>query len=173
MEENPIISTYELNKHLDDPGWLVVDCRYTLNKPDEKEAQYLDAHIPGAIYAHLDRDLSGEIIPGITGRHPLPSPAQAARVLGDLGIDQNKHVVAYDDQGGALAAGRLWLICAGWGTITPQSWTAVGRNGLRKAVRRAAAGNPGLPALWRLTFAVTFSPGWKKSNASGIAQITG
>lgn len=110
MEPDPIITASELSDHLDDPGWLVVDCRFALANPDEKEIQYLEAHIPGAIYVHLDRDLSAEIIPGKTGRHPLPAPEQAARRLGELGITSKMQVVAYDDQGGALAAGRLWLI---------------------------------------------------------------
>jgi len=110
MTHSLLISTQELALHLNDPDWLVVDCRFVLSRPDEKEAQYLRAHIPGAIYAHLDRDLSAQIIPGLTGRHPLPSPEEAARRFGSLGIGPGLQVVAYDDQGGALAAVRLWLM---------------------------------------------------------------
>ena len=71
MNFRTFISRDELAKHLADPGWAVVDCRFTLAEPDKSEGDYRTAHIPGAVYAHLDRDLCGEIIPGVTGRHPL------------------------------------------------------------------------------------------------------
>jgi thiosulfate/3-mercaptopyruvate sulfurtransferase len=103
-----LISPHELAAHLDDPDWIVFDCRFLLSQPDEKETDYLKAHIPGAVYAHLDRDLSAPIIPGKTGRHPLPSPEGAARRFGQMGIGPGMQVVAYDDLGGSLAAVRLW-----------------------------------------------------------------
>lgn len=105
-----LISTEELAGHLTDPDWLIVDCRFTLSHPDEKEEYYLNAHIPGAIYAHLDKDLSGEVIPGQTGRHPLPPPMEAGVRFGHMGIGHGVQVVAYDDQGGSLAAVRLWMM---------------------------------------------------------------
>ena len=103
-----LVSTEELAAHLGDPSWLVVDCSFLLAKPDEAEQNYLQGHIPGAIYAHLDRDLSSPIIPGVSGRHPLPAPEEAARRFGELGIAAGSQVVAYDNVGGALAAARLW-----------------------------------------------------------------
>jgi thiosulfate/3-mercaptopyruvate sulfurtransferase len=103
-----LITSQELAAHLDDPNWLVVDCRFTLSKPDEKHGFYLQAHIPGAIYAHLDHDLASPIIPGLTGRHPLPTPEETARRFRNMGIGPGVQVVAYDDAGGALAAVRLW-----------------------------------------------------------------
>jgi thiosulfate/3-mercaptopyruvate sulfurtransferase len=110
MTYSMLISTEELAEHLNDPDWLVADCRFLLSRPDEKERLYLLAHIPGAVYVHLDRDLSSQIIPGETGRHPLPTPEEAALRFGRLGIGQQTQVVAYDDQGGSLAAVRLWLM---------------------------------------------------------------
>jgi len=103
-----LISTQDLAAHLDDPNWIVFDCRFLLSQPDEKETYYLKAHVPGAVYAHLDRDLSALVIPGRTGRHPLPTPEEAARRFGSLGIAPGMQVVVYDDQGGSLAAVRLW-----------------------------------------------------------------
>jgi thiosulfate/3-mercaptopyruvate sulfurtransferase len=103
-----LISTDELAAHLNDPDWLVVDCRFVLSRPNEKAEAYPRAHIPGAIYAHLDQDLSSPVIPGKTGRHPLPTREEAARRFGHMGIGPQTQVVAYDDQGGALAAGRMW-----------------------------------------------------------------
>ncbi len=103
-----LVSTEELASHLDDPDWLIVDSRFVLSRPDEKQEHYQRAHIPGAIYAHLDRDLSAPVIPGRTGRHPLPTPEEAARRFGQMGIRPGMQVVAYDDQGGSLAAVRVW-----------------------------------------------------------------
>jgi thiosulfate/3-mercaptopyruvate sulfurtransferase len=105
-----LISASELAKHLHDPGWEVVDSRFKLANPELGRIDYEKAHIPGAVYAHLDDDLSGEIIKGITGRHPLPSLEKARDVFSRLGIDSGIQVVAYDDLGGALAAGRVWWL---------------------------------------------------------------
>jgi thiosulfate/3-mercaptopyruvate sulfurtransferase len=110
MTSKLLVSTEELSAHLEDPGWLIADCRFTLSRPEEKTEYYLRAHIPGAIYVHLDRDLSARVIPGVTGRHPLPAPAEAARRFGRMGIGPGVQVVAYDDQAGSLAAVRLWFM---------------------------------------------------------------
>ncbi len=110
MTHSLIVSTEELSQHLQDPNWLIVDCSFMLAKPDEAEQNYLQGHIPGAIYAHLDRDLSAAIIPSVTGRHPLPTPVEAARRFGEMGIQRGLQVVTYDNASGALAAGRLWWL---------------------------------------------------------------
>ncbi len=106
------ITVAELANHLDDPNWVIVDSRFKLANPDQGRMDYESAHIPRAVYAHLDHDLTGPIIKGVTGRHPLPSVEKVADVFSRLGIDARVQVVAYDDQGGALAAGRVWwLLC--------------------------------------------------------------
>ncbi len=104
----PLISCDELAQHLDDDTWLVVDCRFSLADPSAGRARYAQGHIPGAVYAHLNDDLSGPIVAGSTGRHPLPDPHTAAQTFGRLGIHAGLNVVAYDDMGGALGAARLW-----------------------------------------------------------------
>ncbi|MEW5869380.1 MAG: sulfurtransferase [Chloroflexota bacterium] len=103
-----LISTSELAEHLNDPDWVVVDCRFVLNAPERGEQNYLRSHIPGAVYAHLERDLSSQIIPGVTGRHPWPSVEQASAFFASIGIEPGVQVVVYDDAGGALAAVRVW-----------------------------------------------------------------
>jgi thiosulfate/3-mercaptopyruvate sulfurtransferase len=103
-----LIEPQDLFSHLGDPDWAVIDCRFSLAEPGWGRENYLNAHIPGAVYAHLDEDLCGPILPGVTGRHPLPTIAKAARVLSEWGIDARVQVVAYDDAGGAMAAARLW-----------------------------------------------------------------
>jgi thiosulfate/3-mercaptopyruvate sulfurtransferase len=102
-----LISAAELAAHLDDPGYVIVDVRHDLANPDTwGEREYAAGHIPGAHFAHLDRDLSAPKT-GRNGRHPLPTPEAAAAVFGRLGIDASKQVVVYD-QGQGMFAARLW-----------------------------------------------------------------
>ncbi len=110
MAYKTIISAAELEHHLGQTGWAIVDCRHTLADPEWGSQAYLESHIPGAYFAHLDEDLSGAIIPGETGRHPLPSDWEAfAKLLGSWGIDASTQVVAYDASHGGIAS-RLWWI---------------------------------------------------------------
>jgi thiosulfate/3-mercaptopyruvate sulfurtransferase len=105
-----LISTGDLSNHLDDPQWAIVDCRFSLADVEKGRREYLQSHIPGALYAHLDEDLSGPLITGKTGRHPLPSIPTLVETISRWGIDASVQVVAYDDVGGALAAARLWWL---------------------------------------------------------------
>jgi thiosulfate/3-mercaptopyruvate sulfurtransferase len=108
---SPLIAAGELAAHLDDPGWVVVDCRFTLTDPAAGPAAYLRAHIPGARYAHLDEDLARHPGPN-DGRHPLPAAEDFAARLGAWGIGNESTVVAYDEASGAMAARLWWLL--GW-----------------------------------------------------------
>ncbi len=110
MEKNQVIlSVKELADHLQDPEWVVVDCRFDLAHPDWGFQSYQEGHIPGAVYAHLDRDLSGPITPE-SGRHPLPDIHEITKRLSNWGIDQNVQVVVYDTHSGAYAARLWWLL---------------------------------------------------------------
>ncbi|MFN3841750.1 MAG: sulfurtransferase [Rehaibacterium terrae] len=91
------------------PDVVIVDCRYSLAAPDAGEHAWLQARIPGARYAHLDRDLSGAKRPG-EGRHPLPDEGAFCATLGRWGITPQTQVVAYDHSDGAMAAARLWWL---------------------------------------------------------------
>lgn len=104
-----LISTAELAANLENPDWVVVDCRFDLAKPDWGEQAYREAHIPGAVYAHLDRDLSGPKT-SQTGRHPLPGEAELFAALSRLGIGPGVQVVVYDSNGGAYAVRLWWLL---------------------------------------------------------------
>src|SRR3546814_1868385 len=86
---------------------VILDCRFSLAAPDAGQAAYAASHLPGALYAHLDRDLSDHRKPG-GGRHPWPDAADFDARLGDWGITAAHQVVAYDDGDGAFAA-RLWF----------------------------------------------------------------
>ncbi len=104
-----LVQTEELAAHLEDPAWVIVDSRFDLLKPDQGEHDYAQNHIPGAVYAHLERDLSGPVTPA-TGRHPLPQPAEFIARLSAWGIDARKQVVVYDAAGGAFAARLWWML---------------------------------------------------------------
>lgn len=104
-----LITSEELAPHLGDPDWAIVDCRFELGNPDVGYAQYLENHIPGAVYAHINRDLSGPITPE-TGRHPLPDPTTLFQTLSRLGIGPGVQVVAYDSAGGSFADRLWWLL---------------------------------------------------------------
>lgn len=86
---------------------LVVDCRFALADPGKGRSDFLAAHIPRAVYASLNDDLSDLSKTGL-GRHPLPDAAAFARTLARWGWQPGVRIVAYDDMGGALAAARLW-----------------------------------------------------------------
>ena len=104
-----LVGTEVLSQHLADPDWVVFDCRHDLTAPGLGRSQYAQSHIPGARFIHLDEDLSGSKT-GRNGRHPLPDPAALMRRLGDAGVDARKQVVAYDAQGGMVAARLWWLL---------------------------------------------------------------
>ena len=110
MRYETIIDRETACGHRDDPEWVFVDCRFVIREPDRGQREYAQAHISKAVYAHLDRDLSGPIISGRTGRHPLPEPAQLVRTLSSWGIGAKTQVVAYDESTGAMAAARLWWL---------------------------------------------------------------
>jgi thiosulfate/3-mercaptopyruvate sulfurtransferase len=102
-----VISIQELQPHLGDSECVVVDCRFSLANTERGREDYLRNHIPGAVYAHLDEHLSGPVIPGETGRHPLPEIDAFCHTLSSWGISNDSQVVVYDDACGAIAA-RLW-----------------------------------------------------------------
>jgi thiosulfate/3-mercaptopyruvate sulfurtransferase len=102
----PLVSGDELSGH---PGWRVFDCRHDLLKPDLGEQQYREGHIPGARFAHLDRDLSAPKN-GRNGRHPLPEPQAFIDWLGAQGLTPGDTVVCYDGGSGSMAARLWWML---------------------------------------------------------------
>jgi thiosulfate/3-mercaptopyruvate sulfurtransferase len=108
MPYTTLISTPDFADHLADPDFAIVDSRFDLAKPEWGEAQYRASHIPGAVYAHLDRDLSGPKT-GRNGRHPLPDMDHFKAQLGQWGIDSQTQVVVYDQHNG-MQASRLWWL---------------------------------------------------------------
>lgn len=109
MDFSTLIETWELAANLDDPGWRIVDCRFDLRDTAAGERAYDAAHIPGAVYASLDRDLSGPKT-GTNGRHPLPEAPVFAETLGRLGIRNATQVIAYDADSGMYASRLWWML---------------------------------------------------------------
>jgi len=103
-----LISTADLGDALGGRTDLVIcDVRHDLVQQDTwGEGEYTKAHLPGARFVHIDRELSAPKT-GSNGRHPLPTPEAAAAIFARLGIDESKQVVAYD-QGNGMYAARLW-----------------------------------------------------------------
>ena len=102
-----IVSTAVLASHVDAP--VIVDCRSKLDDEGWGEREYVAAHIPTAVYADLNRDLSGPKT-GANGRHPLPDPRALAQTLGRLGITSGVQVIAYDQDNGSWASRLWWLL---------------------------------------------------------------
>lgn len=131
MSYTTLVDAATLAVHLDDPDWLIVDVRHQLADTAYGERSYAENHLPGAVFLHCDRDLSGPTT-GCNGRHPLPAAQQLAEWLGQIGVGPKTQVVVYDDAQGMIA-GRLWwllrwlghdkvaLLDGGW-----QAWQAAG-----------------------------------------------
>ena len=90
--------------------YCFVDCRWDIADPEAGTRAYLEAHIPGAAFLDVERDLSAPA--GRAGRHPLPSAEQFAAAASRAGIAQGAFVVAYGNMGGAE---RLWWLLRHFG----------------------------------------------------------
>ena len=109
MAFQTLIGTAALAAHLDDPSFAIVDCRFKLDDLTWGQREYAARHVPGAVFADLERDLSGAKT-GRNGRHPLPDPTVLARTFGTLGIDRTIQVVAYDQDAGMYASRLWWML---------------------------------------------------------------
>ncbi|MHC1741198.1 MAG: sulfurtransferase [Anaerolineaceae bacterium] len=113
MDYETIISCTDLLANLSNDNWVIVDCRFDLAHPDWGEEEYRELHIPGAVYANIDSDLSGAKTPH-TGRHPLPDPSDFKKAMARLGINESSQVIVYDATSGSYAA-RLWFLLKFYG----------------------------------------------------------
>ncbi len=109
MAFTDIIEVTDLEAMLGDPDVRIIDCRFDLGNPAAGLDAWQAGHIPGAVFADLDKDLSGSLGP-TTGRHPLPRPEALERSLARLGVSAEHQVIVYDDASGAFAARAWWLI---------------------------------------------------------------
>ena len=105
-----VISPAELAARLEDPELRVIDCRASLQDPSAGHAAFLRGHVPRATFADLEHDLSGPVVPGRTGRHPLPELQVFVEKLRAWGVGPASQVVVYDDAAGAFAARLWWML---------------------------------------------------------------
>ena len=150
MAFRTLISTAVLASHIDDPLYVIVDCRSKLDDLEWGAREYAAAHIPGASYADLTHDLSGPKS-GSNGRHPLPDPDTLVQTFGRLGIASGVQVVAYDQENGMFASRLWWLLrWLGHDAVAVldggfKKWTAEGRpveSGQTRRVLRQFTGSP-------------------------------
>jgi len=110
MLPTPLIDAATLRARLAQPKPpLLLDASFELTDPQQGERQYMEGHLPGAAYVHLERDLSA-VKSGTNGRHPMPARAQFARTAGALGIAPGVDVVVYDRQGVMYASRAWWMV---------------------------------------------------------------
>lgn len=108
-----LIDANTLSQHLNDPKWVILDCRHDLMNPDFGRNAFAEAHIQHAQFANIDTDLSGPKTGAdgvFRGRHPLPDRAALLETLRNWGIEDDSQVVAYDAHGGMFAARLWWLL---------------------------------------------------------------
>lgn len=104
-----LVDPESLCGHLGSDQLRIFDARFSLNDNMAGNTAWRASHVPGAQYAHLDRDLSGPHRPG-AGRHPWPDVDAFCHWLGRCGVTQGTQVVAYDAGDGAFAARLWWLL---------------------------------------------------------------
>ena len=109
MTHTTLISVSDLAQHLNDPAFVIFDCRHELTNPEFGTRAYTQSHIPGARFAHLDRNLAAPLT-GRNGRHPLPDPKVFAEWLSRMGVSNDNQVIGYDNAGGVYASRLWWML---------------------------------------------------------------
>lgn len=142
-----LIDVHALATLIDEPGLRLIDCRFSLDQPDQGRFDFAAGHIPGARYMHLNQDLSAKVIPGTTGRHPLPDAKALQTRLQSAGLNNGDQVVVYDSGAGLFAA-RLWWALRWLGHTQVkvldggfQAWTDAGLPVSQETPRPVAEGN--------------------------------
>lgn len=105
---NMLVSAEQLRAHLEDEHWCIVDVRHDLFDAEAGIRAYREGHIPGAVFADIETQLSGRKT-GKNGRHPLPRRDDLVETFRAWGISSDTQIVAYDAQGGQFAS-RLWWL---------------------------------------------------------------
>jgi thiosulfate/3-mercaptopyruvate sulfurtransferase len=99
-----LVTTDWLAERLGKPGVVVVDGSYYLPAAKrDPRAEYLAAHIPGAVFFDIEEiaDTSTDL------PHMLPGPNQFGDAAGKLGIGKDDIIVVYDGLG-LMSAPRVW-----------------------------------------------------------------
>lgn len=108
-----LIEAAALATHLNEPSWVVIDCRHDLMNHAAGRDAYAAGHLPGALFADIETELSGAKRDAnglFRGRHPLPDQDKFVELLRAWGVNQDSQVVAYDAHGGMFAARLWWML---------------------------------------------------------------
>ena len=164
---DPLVGTDWLARRLGEPGLVVADVRWYLDPARRGRDAWRAGHVPGAVFLDVDEDLSapggGRGLPA--GRHPWPSEAQVARVMGAAGIGPGVRVVAYDDASGSVAA-RLWYLLRAHG----HDDVAVLDGGFRKWTAEGREVSTDAPPATPIVFAGRLRPGFVVDKAGLVAD---
>ncbi len=169
-QEAFFVSTAWLAEHLGAPDVAIVDGTFFL--PDENrdaKAEYLEGHIPGAVFFDIDA-----IADNTTNLpHMLPHPSAFAEAMERLGLGDDMRFVVYDAsnlQGGA----RVWWTLRVFGARDVKilagglpRWRAEGRPLEPGLVRR-------MPRRFTVDFdctSVACADKVKRASEAGLAQI--
>lgn len=109
MPFTTLITVDELDANLDNPKFVIFDCRHELTNPDFGDAEYAQSHLPNAHFASVDRDLAAAPN-GSNGRHPLPEVATFAAWLGSKGVTDGVQVIGYDNAAGVYSSRLWWML---------------------------------------------------------------
>lgn len=145
-DSSALISVHQAAERMADADVLVLDVRFKLEDPAYGAQAYAQSHVPGALYLDLDQDLSSPVVPGVTGRHPLPDPNVFEARMREIGLRKTDQVIVYDDGPGFYAARLWWLLT--WLGHTQVSVLDGGLNawrqaGLRMTVEKSVRPWPG------------------------------
>lgn len=160
----PLVSTEELAAHLDDPHWVILDCRHQLQDHAYGRNAYAAGHIPNARFIDVETELSGPKT-GRNGRHPLPEAETFAHTLGRLGVANDQRVVIYDDTN--MFAPRLWWMLRWLGHAN----AAVLDGGLKKWQREGRPLTQAQPAITPTHFTARTSDALRVSADDVLAQL--
>lgn len=108
MREQFLIEADELSTLVEQNACVVVDCRAGLEDHELGFRSYLEGHIPGAVFASLETDMSDR--PSSRGRHPLPERSRFASVLEGFGVSNNSEIIAYDASNSMFACRLWWMV---------------------------------------------------------------
>ncbi len=107
IPEGPLVSIEWLTNHLNDPDYIIIDCRYDLFDKELGAREYGESHIPGAFFLHMEKALTGKV-ESHGGRHPIPKPERFMEAMNSVGLSPEKTVIGYDNDGSG--ASRLWWL---------------------------------------------------------------
>ena len=156
----PLVTTDWLANELGKPDLVVFDAtKYLPNEPKDGKAEFLAAHIPGALYFDIDQIAD----PDTSLPHMVPSPGRFGKLMAVLGVSNESRVVFYDQKGLASAARGWWLMA-----LFGHDNAAVLDGGLPKWTREARATEAGAPPA---PAPASFQPDFRATRLRGVGDI--